>query len=78
MITFPVLASVTATTRDEGEFMRVIDWCYDVAMVSSSVAAGFEDGIHVVRLTLPEHDIRLERFAAQVEGRFGWTVELWP
>jgi hypothetical protein len=78
MITLPALASVTATTRDEGEFMRMIDWCYDVAKVSSWVAAGCEDGIHVIRLTLPEDDVRLDRFASQVEGRLGWSVERWP
>lgn len=78
MIASTVLVSVTATTRDEDEFRRVIDWCYDVAKLGSVIAAGCEDGIHIIRLTLPENDLRLGDFAGRLEGQAKWSVERWP
>ncbi len=71
------LESITATTHDDREFRRLVDWCFDVANLSDAMAACSENGQHIVRITLPAFDARLGEFARRIEANRAWTVERW-
>lgn len=64
----------TASTHDHVEFLRLLKWARSCSGLRGEIAATLEDGAGVLRLNLPEHDIRMTAFRERLKGVPGWTV----
>lgn len=65
---------IAVFTRDVQEFLRVVQWCYDVGL-GWVIKATYTRGLCSIHLELPMLDVRMGGFRRQIKGQPAWTID---